>query len=130
MKNYFSTLFLFASALLFVQISSTQKKYDVLTMPAKKEYTHIDVNGKSVLASGRYITPAGKTIQITHDPFGLAISPDGTKAITLHNGVFTIIDNATMSAARVPGYDDKIVSPFSNGSFLGVAFSADSKQFT
>src|SRR5271154_3615371 len=104
MKNHCSKLLLFAFALLFVQRSSAQKKYEVLTVPAKKEYTHIDVNGKSVLASGRYITPAGKTIQITHDPFGLALSPDGTKTITLHNGVFTIIDNATMSATRVPSY--------------------------
>jgi len=106
---------------------NAQKRYEVLSVPAIKEYTHIDTNGKSVLASGRYVTPAGETIQITHDPFGMAISPDGKKTVTIHNGVFTIIDNETLTNTRVPSYDKTIASPFSNGSFLGVAFSPDSK---
>jgi len=106
---------------------NAQKRYEVLSVPAIKEYTHIDTNGKSVLASGRYVTPAGETIRITHDPFGMAISPDGKKTVTIHNGVFTIIDNETLTNTRVPSYDKTIASPFSNGSFLGVAFSPDSK---
>jgi DNA-binding beta-propeller fold protein YncE len=57
----------------------------------------------------------------------MAISPDGKKAVTLHNGVFTIIDLQSLEHTRVPSYDKKIISPLSNGSFLGVAFSADSK---
>lgn len=108
--------------------SLAQKNYEVLSVPATKTFTHIDKKGKSVLASGRYVTPAGETIQITHDPFGMAVSPDGKKTITIHNGVFTIIDNETLSNTRVPSYDGSIVSPFSKGSFLGVAFSPDSKK--
>ena len=53
--------------------------------------------------------------------------PDGKKAVTLHNGVFSIIDLVSLSHTRVPSYDGKIVSPLSNGSFLGVAFAPDSK---
>ncbi|MCW3113176.1 MAG: phosphoesterase [Segetibacter sp.] len=56
-----------------------QKLLPVLTVPGKNAYTHIDKNGKTVLPSGRYVTPAGKTIQITHDPFGMAVSPDEKK---------------------------------------------------
>ncbi len=37
----------------------------------------IQENGISVLPSGRFVTPAGKFIRITNDPFGMAISPDG-----------------------------------------------------
>ena len=77
--------------------------------------------------SGRFVTPAGQTIRITHDPFGMAISPDGKKAVTLHNGVFTIIDLLSLEYTRVPSYDKKIISPLSNGSFLGVVFAPDSK---
>ena len=87
MKNQACRLILLI-ALLSAQRSNAQKQYQVLTIPAIKEYTHIDRQGRSVLASGRYITPAGETIQITHDPFGMAISPDGKKTVTLHNGVF------------------------------------------
>lgn len=93
-----------------------------LSVPGSGEYCIINPNGNSVLPSGRYVSPAGKTIRITHDPFGMAISPDGKTAITLHNGVITIIDLPGMNETRVPSYDGKIKSPLSNGSFLGIAF--------
>lgn len=102
--------------------AQTKKTVATLEVPGKFEYARIDEKGVSVIPSGRYISPAGEMIRITHDPFGMRVSPDGTKAITLHNGVFTIIDLATMQPTRVPSYDGKIISPFSNGSFLGVDF--------
>ena len=127
MKKICSLVLIVGFVLPFHRLAA-QKKYQVLTVPGKNEFAHIDKKGTSVLASGRFIKPAGETITITHDPFGLTISPDGKKAVTLHNGVFTIIDLATMGAIRVPSYDGKIASPLPNGSFLGVAFSADSKK--
>ena len=105
----------------------TQKSVNILQVPGRNEFCKINEKGISVLPSGRFVTPAGDLIRITHDPFGMAISPDGKKAVTLHNGVFTIIDLASLSHIRVPSYDDKIASPLSNGSFLGVAFAPDSK---
>jgi DNA-binding beta-propeller fold protein YncE len=115
-------------AFLFLYLSSqAQHQYSVLSVPGINEYAHIDTAGATVLASGRLITPAGATIRITHDPFGIAVSPDGAKIVTLHNGVFTIIDNNTLTAIRVPSYDGKIRSPLRHGSFLGVAFAGDSK---
>ena len=111
-----------------VQIVCAQnKKIDILTVPAGNSFSKIDEKGISILPSGRFVTPAGQTIRITHDPFGMAISPDGRKAVALHNGVFTIIDLLSLEHTRVPSYDKKIISPLSNGSFLGVAFAPDSK---
>ena len=122
-KFYFSILlWLGSTAALFAQ-----KQASVLQVPAIGQYCKIDENGTSVLPSGRLVTPAGQMVRITHDPFGLSISPDGKKAITLHNGVITLIDLASMDAVRVPSYDKKIISPLKDGSFLGVAFAADSK---
>ncbi|MFD1469813.1 bifunctional YncE family protein/alkaline phosphatase family protein [Hymenobacter caeli] len=100
----------------------------VLQVPGTREFCRIDEKGRSVLPSGRYVTPAGQLVRITHDPFGLALAPDGRTAVTLHNGVFTRLDLASLAAVRVPSYDGTIRSPLSNGSFLGVAFSADSKK--
>lgn len=111
-----------------VHITKAQqsKVVSILEVPGKFEYARIQEKGISVLPSGRYISPAGEMIRITHDPFGMRISPDGKKAITLHNGVFTVIDLGTMNYTRVPSYDGKIASPFSNGSFLGVDFGKTS----
>ncbi|OYW79165.1 MAG: hypothetical protein B7Z27_06070, partial [Sphingobacteriia bacterium 32-37-4] len=102
------------------------KLIPVLEVPGKFEYARVQEKGVSVLPSGRYISPAGEMIRITNDPFGMRISPDGKKAVTLHNGVFTIIDIETMRPVRVPSYDGKIASPFSKGSFLGVDFGKTS----
>jgi DNA-binding beta-propeller fold protein YncE len=105
-----------------------QKTYNYLSVPGYKEYTTIDKNNHTVLPSGRYITPAGTTIQITHDPFGIAISPDGSKTVTLHDGVITIINNDNMKTIRVPSYDKKIDTILKRGSFLGITFAGNNND--
>ena len=112
---------------LFSNYLFAQKEVRILTVPAKERYTEIHKEGVTILPSGRFLTPEGLTVQITRDPFGMAISPDGSKSVTLHNGVFTIINNDNLVTTRVPSYDKSILSPFSNGSFLGVAISSDSR---
>ncbi len=129
MKKIFIIITEFFSCIFFILsvVQAQNRKVNILRVPAGNSFSRIDKKGISILPSGRFITPAGQTIRITHDPFGMAISPDGKKAVTLHNGVFTIIDLLSLANTRVPSYDKKIASPLSNGSFLGVAFSPDSK---
>ncbi len=114
-------------SLAFLTANAQKKPATILQVPAKNMFCSMNENGSSIIPSGRFLTPAGELIRITHDPFGMAISPDGKKAVTLHNGVFTIIDIASLKNIRVPSYDKKITSPLSHGSFIGIAFSPDSK---
>jgi DNA-binding beta-propeller fold protein YncE len=118
----------FLSFLVILIIAGCNKSVKILQVPGKDQFCKININGISVLPSGRYATPVGEFLRITHDPYGMAISPDGNKAVTLHNGVITIIDLESLNDIRVPSYDKKIKSPLSSGSFLGVAFSQDSKN--
>ena len=99
-----------------------------LQVPGLSEYCKIDPAGHSVLPSGRYVTPAGKTLRITRSPFGMALSPDQKKALVLHhNGVLTLIDLQQPDlATRVPSYDKKILA-INNATFLGAAFAQDNK---
>jgi len=123
-RNFFvAAIFTF----LIIGCSQPVKKVQILQVPGKDQFCIIDKEGVTVLPSGRYVTPVGDVLPITNDPYGMAISPDGAKAVTLHNGVITIINLADVSAQRIPSYDKKIPSPLSKGSFLGVAFSTDSK---
>ncbi len=127
MNKYFLFLFTLILAESTVNTVYSQKNVEVLTVPAGNEFTKINISGTTILPSGRFLTPAGNFIRITNDAYGLAISPDGKKSVTLHNGVFSIVDLETLDVVRVPDYDGKIKSPLSNGSFLGVAFAGDSK---
>jgi YVTN family beta-propeller protein len=114
----------------FILIASTTYAQQILEVPGLSEFAKIDTSGYSVLPSGRYVTPAGKTIRITDDPFGLSISPNKKWAITIHNAAFTRIDLANNTAKRFPefGTPDKN-SPYGNSSFLGIVFTSDSQSF-
>ncbi|WP_375447960.1 phosphoesterase [uncultured Fibrella sp.] len=115
-------------ALLLIALPAfSQRTYPTLQVPGRAAYCRIDAAGKSVLPSGRYVTPAGQTIRITNDPFGLALSPDGSKAVTLHDGVLTVLDTRTGQPTRIPDYTGKIPSPVGGATFLGIAFAADGR---
>jgi DNA-binding beta-propeller fold protein YncE len=148
MRKVYIVIFLLS---VYLMGTAQSKQLTVLQVPGKNQFCKIDEKGISVLPSGRFVTPAGEMIRISHDPFGMAIAPNGKKAITLHNGVFTVIDITTMQDTRVPSYNKSITSqlahqplseasfandsmkqsvipsPIPEGSFLGVAFAADSK---
>lgn len=106
-------------------VQAQQSKY--LQVPGVGQYTSVQQDGISVLPSGRYVRPAGKVSMITHDPFGLTISPDGKKGVSLHNGVITIFHLDNNDMVRVPDYEKTIPSPFTKGSLLGAAFDKDSR---
>ncbi|MFA9206121.1 MAG: hypothetical protein ACEQR6_05540, partial [Burkholderiaceae bacterium] len=91
-KNVF---FIFTFLLFFIREGNTQV-VNYFSVPGYNELSKIDTNAYSILPSGRYVKPAGQSIRITHDPFGLAISPDQKVAITMHESAITIIDLATL----------------------------------
>jgi DNA-binding beta-propeller fold protein YncE len=124
----FSRFVVLMTLLVVSGFAFSQSQVEVLTVPGAQQFTKINYPGTTVLPSGRFITPAGEFLRITHDPFGLVVSPDGNKAVTLHNGVFTVIDLKSMGSVRIPDYDKKIKSPLSDGSYMGVAFSSDSRK--
>lgn len=148
MQRFF---FFLLTTCLYNAVYAQTKSVNILTVPSGNQYARIDTAGISILPSGRFVQPAGQTIRITNDPFGMAVSPDGNTAVTLHNGVFTIIKLSSLKAIRVPGYNREInsplahdplsgnasgidsvktqviKSPLTHGSFLGVAFGADSR---
>ncbi|MEO6038261.1 MAG: phosphoesterase, partial [Saprospiraceae bacterium] len=115
-------LFLFAAPLI------AQKKVHLLQVPGAAEYCRIQPGGHSVLPSGRYVQPAGQAVRITRAPYGLALAPDGQRAVVLHHsGVVTVIDlQHPEQAVRVPSYDS-LIKPLHAAPFLGAVFAADSK---
>ncbi|MFA7227544.1 MAG: bifunctional YncE family protein/alkaline phosphatase family protein [Melioribacteraceae bacterium] len=79
---------------------NAQSQYEpwILSAPAKKEFTKINVGGTTVIPNGRFIVPLGKNIFTAPHPYGLAVSPDGNIIVTANSGTaplsITIIKNA------------------------------------
>ncbi|GAB3780940.1 beta-propeller fold lactonase family protein [Spirosoma horti] len=119
--------FLFYLSCFHLLAQPKPRTYTTLQVPGRAEFCKIDTAGRSVLPSGRYVTPAGKTIRITNDPFGLALSPNGQRAVSLHDGVLTVYKLNELAATRIPDYAGKIPAALKEGSFLGVAFAPDNR---
>jgi DNA-binding beta-propeller fold protein YncE len=122
-SRFLSSLLL--STVVFIQVQS--QEITTLQVPAGEKFAQINVNDISILPSGRFVKPAGTFQRITADAFGLTLSSDGKKALTLHNGVITIVDIEKNTHIRVPDYAKNIKSPFTNGSLIGAAFHKDNK---
>ena len=117
--------FLFISTFLFSQTRMVK----TLQVPSRNEFCKIDTaGGYSILPSGRRVTPVGTTLRITNDPFGLAVSPDGQRAVALHSGALSLIDAVNpREALRIPDYAKTFADPFKGATFLGAAFAPDSR---
>ncbi|MEN9415976.1 MAG: hypothetical protein RLZ62_2280, partial [Bacteroidota bacterium] len=87
--KYFISL-LFVSGLLAA--CSTTKNRDAwshywkISAPADTRYCSIDSAGESIIPNGRVVKPMGKTIRIAPHPYGLALSADGSVAVTANSG--------------------------------------------
>jgi hypothetical protein len=107
---------------------SAQPAIATLQAPGRDQYSQIDPAGRSVLPSGRFVTPVGKTLRITRAPYGLALSPDGHQGLVLHHSrVVTVLDLPEAErAVRVPDYEGEIPA-LNNAAFIGAAYTPDGK---
>jgi DNA-binding beta-propeller fold protein YncE len=102
-------------------------KVDTIQPPGYDRYCVVNPKGESILPSGRIVRPAGEVTRITHDPFGLALSPDGSVALAIHSNVLSVIPTEEPGAfVRLPSYDGRLPDPFDEkGSYMGAAIKKD-----
>lgn len=119
-------------AVLMVACKSTENDPVILSAPAGDLFTSINKSGVTVLPNGRLIQPYGKTIEVAPHPFGLALSNDGTVAVTANSGIrplsISIISNITgePEVKQVPpGYNNN--AGVLESVFMGLAISPDNK---
>jgi DNA-binding beta-propeller fold protein YncE len=129
MKNTLITAILLATACMVMAQQRTQ-----LVVPGANEYCIINPDGKSVVPSGRYVSPIGQTTRISKGAYGLAVSPDQSVALVLHqNGVVTRMDlTGKMEPQQVPNFNTIIADAKREikahpTAYLGVVFAADNK---
>jgi YVTN family beta-propeller protein len=113
------THFILAIPLLF----SCEHNPGILTLqvPGKDLYCAINTTGESVIPSGRIIKPRGEITMISPDPFGLALSPDGTLALAVHDNLLTLINT------RDPDTRNTATPYDGNGSYMGAVIRKDNR---
>jgi YVTN family beta-propeller protein len=119
--------------MIFSSGAMAQKPQYIISSPSGSEYSKIDKNGITVLPNGRFITPAGKTFTVAPHPFGLALSIDGSIAVTANSGTsplaITIIRNPLSDNPDIrqvppgPETDKGVLASV----FMGLAISPDNK---
>ncbi len=120
--------------LVFSMSCNRQKKSDfVISAPAGNQVTLIDRPGTTILPNGRFITPIGKSYTVAPHPYGLALSDDGSIAVTANSGIaplaITILKNIQS--------DNPVITQIPPGAqtdrgvlasvFMGLAVSPDNK---
>lgn len=115
-------------------IYGQSRTVEIVEVPAASEYCRIDTAGASIIPSGRYVTPAGRTTRIARGAFGLAVSPDGKFALVLHNtGVITRVELTENDKVAQAPQPEQIVAWAKQAkqahpsAYLGVAVAADNR---
>ncbi len=125
-------LLLIPAVLINLCVTAQMKEY-VLSAPAGDRITKIDKNGETIIPNGRIITPVGKCYTVAPHPYGLAISRDGTLAVTANSGTsplaITILRNLDSDNPDIqqvppgPSTDKGVLASV----FMGLAISPDNK---
>lgn len=102
--------------------------------PAGDRYCQIDTGGETIIPNGRVIKPMGSTVRVAPHPYGLALSPDGSVAVTANSGnrpfSITILENPASGQPRVrqvpegPMNDPNLLEDV----FMGLAITSDNRS--
>jgi YVTN family beta-propeller protein len=120
--------------IIFITCNRQSEQLTVLSAPARNEYTAIRKSGITVIPNGRFLTPAGITVDVAPHPYGLAVSDDGDVAVTANSGVrplsISIIRGLKSGAPSVmqvppgPLTDHGVLASV----FMGLAISPDHRS--
>src|ERR1700724_1710597 len=74
----------------------------LLEPPGRDSQARIDGN-TAILVNGRHVTPAGRVLRTQSYAWGLALSPDGSRAAVLNQDAFELVDlREPYATRRVP----------------------------
>ena len=126
----YKLLLIVLTSLLF---ACTDNHLYVSFAPAGDDYCVLDTVGTSVIPNGRLVQPAGKTYRVAPHPFGIALSQDGTIAVTANSGTSPL----SLSILKNIHTGDPDISQIPDGPttdqgvlasvFMGIAISPDNQ---
>jgi YVTN family beta-propeller protein len=101
----------------------------ILEPPGRDSRAHIE-GDTAILVNGRRVTPAGRVLRTQSYAWGLALSPDGSRAAVLNKDAFELVDlREPFAVRRVPALGAPMRPELGTGSYMGCAFSPDGRTF-
>ena len=134
------------TALLFVACQSARSTRQsahnwIITSPAGERYCQIKAAGApmtndepTILPNGRLVKPMGSTVRIAPHPYGLALSPDGSVAVTANSGnrpfSITILENPVSGQPKVRQVPEGALNDpnLLEDVFMGLAITSDNRS--
>jgi YVTN family beta-propeller protein len=124
---------------LFLAFAACQSSHPTQTTwliqpPAGEQYCRIDPAGATIIPNGRIVQPMGRTVRIAPHPFGLALSPDGSVAVTANSGnrpfSITILENPASGNPRVRQVPEGVMNDKNllEDVFMGLAVTPDNRS--
>ncbi|MBK7713130.1 MAG: bifunctional YncE family protein/alkaline phosphatase family protein [Bacteroidales bacterium] len=130
MMKYPGLLSLLFLLIVLPRCGSNREGPYILSAPAGRQYTAVNREGTTVLPNGRLLTPSGRNLIVAPHPFGLAVSNDGSIAVTANSGInplsISIIRDITSSPQILqipPGYTTN--KGILESVFMGLAISPE-----
>lgn len=106
----------------------------IVQSPAGDRYCQINPAGETIIPNGRVVKPMGNTVRIAPHPYGLALSPDGSVAVTANSGnrpfSITVLENPTSSQPKVRQIPDGVMNDpnLLEDVFMGLAITPDNRS--
>jgi YVTN family beta-propeller protein len=101
----------------------------LLEPPGRDSRARID-GDTAFLVNGRRVTPAGRVLRTQSYAWGLALSPDGSRAAVMNKDAFELVDlREPYAIRRVPPLGTGRSTELGTGSYMGCAFSPDGTRF-
>ncbi|MDO8368422.1 MAG: hypothetical protein Q7T20_16595 [Saprospiraceae bacterium] len=116
------------------KIAQTTSSNFILSPPAGDRYCQLNPDGETIIPNGRIIKPMGKTVRIAPHPFGLALSPDGSVAVTANSGnrpfSITILENPSSDQPKVRQVPEGAMNDpnLIEDIFMGLAITSDNRS--
>lgn len=116
---------LFSAIALFAGVNAQH-----VEVSGRDSFAKINLNGFSVLPSGRLVKPSGEYGLIGRAPYGMSVSNDERTAVILHSNAISVVDlsQAQMQISRFPSYNGKNKDVIKGASFIGACFAADNRR--